>query len=152
MIQTSNFAVAKNDQRAVAICQGVPWWYKGRRMLELAPTRAMLDDVKATGDTKRFDEAMRQILEGLDAAEIVKALGPDAILLCWESAGVRCHRRLVADWIQRRLGIFVPELGHETEEHLPYELLPPKKSKHVGKNAKKVSKAAVRTATHFSAS
>jgi|SRR5579859_5943596 len=139
MISTSNFAVAKNDPRAVAICQGVPWWFKGRRMLELAPTRAMLDDVKATGDTKRFDEAMRRILDKLDAAEIVKELGTDAILLCWESAGVRCHRRLVADWIQRELGIFVPELGHETEEHLAYELLPSKK---VGKKAKKVSRVA----------
>lgn len=135
MITTSNFAVAKNDPRAVAICQGVPWWYKGRRMLELAPTWRMLDDVKASGDSKRFDEAMREILDALDAEQIVKALGEDAILLCWESMNTRCHRRMVAEWIEQKMGIEVPELNHTRAESIPY-------AEQVGKNAKKVSKAA----------
>lgn len=120
MITTSNFAVAKNDPRAVAISQGVPWWFKGRRMIELAPSRALLTYVKGSGDTKRFDEAMREQLEKLDAEEIVKQLGEDAILLCWEGWNVRCHRRLVAEWLESKLGVEVPEFNHQRSESIPY--------------------------------
>ena len=31
---------------------------------------------------------------------VAEELGPDAILLCWESFNVRCHRRLVAEWLE----------------------------------------------------
>jgi uncharacterized protein (DUF488 family) len=31
--------------------------------------------------------------------------------LCHEKAGEFCHRRLIADWLNRELGIEVPELG-----------------------------------------
>ena len=120
MITTSNFAVAGRDARAVAISQGVPWWYKGRKMVELAPSRALLNYVKAGGDPKRFDEAMREQLDKLDAAEIVKALGEDAILLCWESPNVRCHRRLVAEWLETKLDIEIPEFNHERAWSIPY--------------------------------
>ncbi len=37
-------------------------------------------------------------------------LGPDAILLCWESPGEDCHRRLIAAWLESHLKIKVPEL------------------------------------------
>lgn len=120
MITTSNFAVAKNDPRAVAISQGVPWWYKGRRMIELAPSRDLLNYVKASGDTKRFDEAMREQLDKLDAKKIIKELGPDAILLCWEGFNTRCHRRLVAEYFEQKWGIEVPELNHTRAESIPY--------------------------------
>lgn len=120
MITTSNFAVAKNDPRAVAICQGVPWWFKGRRMVELAPSRDLLNYVKASGDTKRFDDAMREQLEKLDIDKIVKELGDESILLCWEGWNVRCHRRLVAEWLESKLGIEVPELNHRRSESIPY--------------------------------
>lgn len=121
MIQTSYFAMAGRDENAVAISQGVPWWYKGKRMLELAPSRAMLNDVKRTGDSARFDEAMAALLDKLDAEKIVKALGDNAILLCWEGYNVRCHRRMVAEWLEAKLGIAVPELGHARKESIPYQ-------------------------------
>jgi hypothetical protein len=47
-------------------------------------------------------------------------LGPDAILLCWESFNVRCHRRLVAEWLEEKVGIVVPEVGHERAESIPF--------------------------------
>lgn len=134
MIQTSNFAVAKSDPRAVAICQGVPWWFKGQRMIELAPSRELLNYIKAGGDPKRFDEAMREQLDKLDAAEIVKALGPDAILLCWEGWNVRCHRRMVAEWLESKLGIEVPELNHKRSDSIPY-------AEQVGKGKKSSERA-----------
>lgn len=136
MTTTSNFAVAGRDARAVAISQGVPWWYKGRRMIELAPSRALLNYVKASGDQKRFDEAMREQLGKLDATEIVRVLGEEAILLCWESPNVRCHRRMVAEWLEAKLGIEVPEFNHERRESIPY-------SEQVGKGKKPAVRAQI---------
>lgn len=37
-------------------------------------------------------------------------LGIDAVLLCWEAPDRFCHRRLVANWLEKELGVEVPEL------------------------------------------
>jgi predicted RNase H-like nuclease len=42
MITTSNFAKSGKDPDAVAISQGVPRFYKGRRYMPLAPPRWLL--------------------------------------------------------------------------------------------------------------
>jgi len=39
---------------------------------------------------------------------------------------VRCHRRWVAEWLEERLGIVVPELEHERAESLPFSQQPSK--------------------------
>jgi hypothetical protein len=122
MITTSNFAKSGSHPDAVAISQGVPGWYKGRRYMPLAPPRWLL---KAR-DPELFDREYRKRLEGLDARQVVKDLGPDAILLCWESFNVRCHRRLVAEWLEEKLGIAVPEVGHERSESIPFSKQPSK--------------------------
>ena len=58
------------------------------------------------------------ILNALDPLQVWDDLhrlagDQEPVLLCWErpplSAGNWCHRRLVADWFQARLGINVPE-------------------------------------------
>ena len=41
-------------------------------------------------------------LDSLDAKQVAEELGPDAILLCWESFNVLCHRRLVAEWLEQK--------------------------------------------------
>ena len=122
MISTSNFAKSAKNPDAVAISQGVPRWYKGRRYMPLAPPRWLL---KAK-DPELFNREYRKQLDGLDPKEVAKELGPDAILLCWESFNVRCHRRLVAEWLEEKLGIVVPELGHERTESLPFSEQPSK--------------------------
>lgn len=33
---------------------------------------------------------------------------------------MRCHRRLVAEWLEEKLGIFVLEVGHERAESIPF--------------------------------
>lgn len=43
--------------------------------------------------------------------DIVVKYRIDAILLCWEASGNFCHRRLVADWFKKELGIEVLELA-----------------------------------------
>ena len=122
MITTSNFARSARHPNAVAISQGVPRWYKGRRYLPVAPPRWLL---KAK-DAELFDREYRNQLEALDAKQVVGDLGPDAILLCWESFNVRCHRRLVAEWLEEKLGIVVPELDHERSESILFSEQPSK--------------------------
>jgi Protein of unknown function, DUF488 len=120
MITTSNFAKSGKHQDAVAISQGVPRFYRVKRYLPLAPPRWLL---KAK-DPELFDREYRKQLELLDAKQVAEELGPDAILLCWESFDVRCHRRLVAEWLEEKLGIVVPELGHERAESIPFSEQP----------------------------
>ena len=122
MITTSNFAKSAKHPDAVAISQGVPRFYQGKRYRPLAPPRWLL---KAK-DPELFDREYRKQLEALDANQVAEDLGPDAILLCWESFNVRCHRRLVAEWLEDKLGIVVPELDHERGESVPFSEQPSK--------------------------
>ena len=39
---------------------------------------------------------------------------------------MRCHRRLVAEWLEEKLGIVVPELEHERAESLAFNQQPSK--------------------------
>jgi len=73
-----------------------------------------------------FDREYRKQLDALDAKRVAEDLGPDAILLCWESFNVRCHRRLVAEWLEEKLGIVVPEMDHERAESIPFSERPSK--------------------------
>jgi hypothetical protein len=122
MITTSNFAKSGKHPDAVAISQGVPRFYKVRRYLPLAPPRWLLNGK----DPELFDREYRKQLDGLDPKQVAEELGPDAILLCWEAFNVRCHRRLVAEWLEEKLGIILPELGHERSESLPFNEQPSK--------------------------
>jgi uncharacterized protein (DUF488 family) len=49
-------------------------------------------------------------LDKLDPQKVFDDLGEDAILLCWEAPCQFCHRRLVAEWLEKHLGVNVPEL------------------------------------------
>ncbi len=116
MITTSNFAKNAKHADAVAISQGVPRWYKGRRYLSLAPPSWLLQ----AKDPQLFDLEYRKQLDALNAKHVAEELGPNAVMLCWESFNVRCHRRLVAEWLEERLGIVVAELDHERSESIPF--------------------------------
>jgi hypothetical protein len=122
MITTSNFAKSGNHHDAVAISQGVPRFYRGKRYMPLAPPRWLLK----TKDPELFDREYRKQLDSTNAKQVAEDLGPSAILLCWESFNVRCHRRLVAEWLEEKLGIVVPELEHERAESLPFNRQPSK--------------------------
>ena len=107
---TSYFANAKTlspELVPVSIARGSPRWFTGKKELRLAPTRAMLKMLKA-----EYDAAFAEILAKLDPAEIHQALGENAVLLCWEKPGDACHRRLVAEWLEKALGVEIPEYGY----------------------------------------
>jgi hypothetical protein len=77
MITTSNFAKSAKHPNAVAISQGVPRFYRGKRYMPLAPPRWLL---KAK-DPELFDREYRMQLGSLDAKQVAQELGPDAFAL-----------------------------------------------------------------------
>jgi uncharacterized protein (DUF488 family) len=109
-MQTSSFSKMMGRQeelgeRLVSIALFAPWAYRGRRYPALAPRREMLKLDKAA-----YRVAYQKILDHLDPRKVFSELGEDAILLCWEAPGKFCHRRLVAEWLKKHLGVNVPEL------------------------------------------
>ena len=106
----------------VAISVGVPRWFKGRTEIRLAPTRAMLEYT-----AKQYDKCFAEILKKLDPREVYESLGENAVMLCWEKAGLRCHRRWVAEWLEQSLGSEIPELGVPRAETPTFKTSPPKK-------------------------
>lgn len=122
MLTTSNFAKSAKNPNAIAISQGLPRFApRVKRYLPLAPPRALLN----AKDPALYDVEYKKILAALDPKKVYDDLialgGPDAVLLCWESFNVKCHRRLVAEWIEAALGIVIPELGHERAESIAYD-------------------------------
>lgn len=106
---TSYFANVKKlppDLVPVSIARGSPRGFSGRKELRLAPSWAMLKMQKP-----EYDAAFVEILAKLDPEEIYQTLGANAVLLCWEKPGDACHRRLVAEWLEKALSVEIPEYG-----------------------------------------
>jgi hypothetical protein len=66
-----------------------------------------------------FDRTFAAILAQLNPQEIADALGANAVLLCWERPNARCHRRMVAEWLERALGVEIPEIGFSAVRVFP---------------------------------
>ena len=86
-------------------------WYNGAKMMDLAPTAAMIHDPEDI-----YTPKFASILANLSAEETFKKLetlseGKDIVLLCYEKVGDFCHRHLVANWLTQNLGIEIKELG-----------------------------------------
>jgi len=114
-MKTSYFAnrTAAADPNAVAISRGVPRWFKGRIYDPLRPSWKLVQAAKegAIGEEEYARRYHAEVLAALDPAVVRRELGDEAILLCWERPGAPCHRRIVARWLEERLGIEVPELA-----------------------------------------
>ena len=93
--------------------RGTPAGYRQYRAL--APDADMLKMSQAL-----YLPRYAAILNALDPQQVWDDLhrlagDQEPVLLCWERPPFTptnwCHRRLVADWFQDRLGVAVPELG-----------------------------------------
>jgi len=115
MIFTSNFKVAGHLPQAVAISQGIPRGWQGKRYKPLAPPWNL---VKMTDNAQFIRLYKAQVLDRLDAAQVLRDLGGDnLILICWEAPGEFCHRRVVAAWLQKELGLVVEEFNTKLKRH-----------------------------------
>ena len=91
----------------VAICGGVPPWWRGRPQFRaLAPKRSFFEEWRRTHDdslyVRHFDA---EVLAGLDQGDVVvrvrELAGSDSVaLVCYEVCGAFCHRHYVADWLR----------------------------------------------------
>lgn len=111
-MNTSYFAKYKNGENAVSIAGKCPEWFKGREYKKLAPKYYFFKAYK-DGDITEEEYTLcyyKEILDFLTPEKVYKELGENAVLLCWEKSGQFCHRRLVAEWLEKELGIEVKEL------------------------------------------
>lgn len=113
---TSNYAKNANSPSAVSIAGRCPEWYKGVEYKKLAPKywffKAYKDGVMTSEEyTKHYHN---EVLKPLNAKqvydELVSLVGEGVTLLCWEKSGVFCHRRIVAEWFERELGLTINEV------------------------------------------
>jgi hypothetical protein len=77
----------------------------------------------------RYLELYNEILNRLEPSEVFDRLisfGNHPVMLCWERASdcdagkTFCHRHLVAQWLEDRLGIEVLEVGHSTLDRFAF--------------------------------
>ena len=114
-MKTSNFKISGADPNAVSIARYPPWRgpsaFKGRRYQALAPSKALLSAWKAgeISQAKYIEWFYQETLSPLNPAQVFKELGADAILLCYEPPGEFCHRRIVAEWLEKALSASIPE-------------------------------------------
>jgi hypothetical protein len=115
-MKTSNFKVYKGNN-GVAICLYPPIDWTGAQFPTLAPNRQTFFARKANEfDNDEYERRYREeVLSKLDANKIYETL-KGQVLLCWEPPGEFCHRRIVADWIQEKIGIEVPEWNPGDDE------------------------------------
>ena len=97
----------QSGKRLVAISRGVPGDFIGERYIELAPSWELLKEKDHQRYTRRY---ISEVLDKLDPAKVATDLA-GAILLCWEAPGKFCHRRIVAEWLEKKVGGKVPEFG-----------------------------------------
>lgn len=109
-MKTSNYWKNGKHPDAVSIAGRAPDWYKGRQYKKLAPKYHFFIKFKQDRDKEYYTEHYnKEVLGVLDPKEVYEELGEDAILLCWEKSGNFCHRRLIAVWLEKALGITIDE-------------------------------------------
>ena len=121
-VQTSNYARNGSNPDAIGISCSVPQWFTGNRLPLLAPEWSMVDSIKRGLMTEK-EYTMKYInliknrknQEQLTAEMIYDILPENSILLCYESPGDFCHRRVLAEWIKLETGIEIPEWKSEKE-------------------------------------
>ena len=123
-MQTGYFAQVKNypknqGYRFVSIARFNKFW-QGDEFKKLAPPAELIKIEDEKLYTKLYYE---QVLNKLNPQKVFEELGENAVLLCYEkwsdiASGKKfCHRRIVAKWLEKNLGITVDEF--EIESYLP---------------------------------
>jgi len=116
-IYTSYFGNLKKLQDAgiatIGIARFPPKHFYGTSLLSLAPKSNMLQMAE-----QQYREEFKKILASLNPHTIYQRIqeiseGKDVALLCFEKPNEFCHRKMVAHWLIKNLGIEVTEYGLE---------------------------------------
>ena len=109
-MHTSYYAKYRGPN-GVSIAGYAPKGWKGREYKKLAPKVWFFKKYKEDGDEAFYREQyQKEVLDHLDPAEVYKELGDDAVILCYEKFGSFCHRHIVAEWLQKHLGVNITEI------------------------------------------
>lgn len=127
-IYTSYFANVRNlpkDITPIGISVGKNKYVEMDYDQRLAPTWKILNMSQ-----EDYNKAMYERLGKLNAQEIYDSLPDKVALICYEKFNDICHRRMVAEWLEKELDIEVPEYGLKRSESWDYkDLSPDKKGK-----------------------
>ena len=117
-METSSFSISGKDPHAVSIARILPRFipFKGPKYIDLAPSMSLLKAWKSrTINEKEYEDRFYQeTLSKTTPGKVLQDLGEEAVLLCYEAPGKFCHRRIVAKWLEKELGIVVPEKRLQT--------------------------------------
>lgn len=117
-IYTSYYAKSKklpDNLVRISIAGKAPMGYSGLEYKRVAPKYGFFMEWKKTHDNNYYIEHYNsEVLDTLDASQVYSDLkklsnGNDCVLLCYEKSGDFCHRHLVADWLNKELGIDIKE-------------------------------------------
>lgn len=116
-LYTSYFNYIKEHLELLKACYSIarfnPSWYAGGVIFELRPPVDLLYAYK-TGTIKDsvYIYHYNQLLNELDAGDLLKKIPNEAILICYELPGMFCHRHLVADWLNKTGLVRIGEIDY----------------------------------------
>jgi len=103
----------------VAVTVGLPGWFEPVYEVWRTVAPFGLLDLESEAEFRRAYRARLHRLTPkvlAELADLMAAYEPAPLIwLCFEAPGVFCHRRLLAEWVEQRTGLLVPEW----EEGLP---------------------------------
>ena len=117
-IYTSNYARNGNNPNAFGISYSSPQWFEGKRLSTLAPEWDMVDSIKKGSLTEeQYTQKYLLLLKQrkIDPQKLIDTLPDGAVLLCYESPGKFCHRRILAKWVEQYTGVTIPEWKNKKE-------------------------------------
>lgn len=123
MLYTSYFALIPKlpkEMLKVRVSLFTPKWAQvDENMLCLNPTEQLLREVKseAPPSEKAMKKYQEEVLKKLSPVEIYNKMinllekhsKKDLALLCYEKPGEICHRRFIAEWLEKENSVTVPE-------------------------------------------
>lgn len=124
-IYTSYFGNIKELKKAgiipVSIARWLPKWYNGIALKNVAPTPSMLkDDITRDEYIARY----KAMIKNVNAKEFIETLsyftkGQPCALLCYEKPNEFCHRHLLAEYLNKELGLNIQEFNLNTGKEIP---------------------------------
>jgi uncharacterized protein YeaO (DUF488 family) len=132
-MKTNNFWHYPSGSNRIVISRAVPRGIEAgyRRYPKLAPGSWFKNPEYKNDQAAYRERYIAEILAPLDPEEVWEQLhqlagDEEPILLCWEplkKPSEWCHRRMVAEWFEKALGVTVPEYVPAEQNTSQLELL-----------------------------
>lgn len=94
-----------------------PRWFHGQTLHSVSPTHSILHEESHEVYTERFKkEVLAKVAPRMFVEDIERISGGnDVALCCFEKPDDFCHRHIVAEWLNEKLGLGVEEFGISKE-------------------------------------